>query len=96
MQVTWKKSDLSQGLGHGVEVKLILGESQSETLGFIEGYSWYRDKDPKVKVYIDQRMKGLPNAMTTELRLAMLLFLTDKKRQNAEGEIHGFRFLFNA
>jgi len=41
-------------------------------------------------------MKGLPNAMTTELRLAMLLFLTDKKRQNAEGEIHGFRFLFNA
>jgi hypothetical protein len=96
MQVSWKSGDLSEGLGHGVEVKLKLGESQGETLGFIEGYSWHRDKDPKVTVYLDQRLKELPSALTSELRLAILLFLTDKKRQKGEARIHGFRFWFNA
>jgi hypothetical protein len=75
-----EKQRSRQGLGHGVDVKLILGKSQNETLGFIDGYSWYQDKDPKVKVYIDQRLKGLPNALTSELRLAILLILANKKR----------------
>lgn len=96
MQVEWKYGDFSKGLGHGVEVYLMLGESQGETFGFIDGYSWYRDKDPKVLVYLDQRLKEFPNALTSELRLAILLFLTDKERQNGEARIHGFRFRFNA
>jgi len=96
MQVAWKSSDLSMELGHGVEVELKLGERQGNTLGFIEGYSWYKDKDPKVIVYLDQQLKEFPNALTSELRLAILLFLTDKKRQKGDARIHGFRFHFNA
>jgi hypothetical protein len=96
MQVAWKKSDLGKGLGHGVEVQLKMGESQGETLGFVDGYSWLHDTDPKVLVYLDRRLQELPASLTTELRLAILLFLTDKKRQENDARIHGFRFGFNA
>ena len=37
----------------------------------------------------------MPPSMTAELRLAMLLFLTDKKRQKNETAIHGFVVHFN-
>ena len=96
MQVAWKTGDLSNGLGHGVEVQLQLGEGCRGTLGFIDGYSWLHDENPKVLVHIDQRLQDYPSSLTTELRLAILLFLTDKNRQNNDSRIHGFRFGFNA
>jgi hypothetical protein len=80
MQVSWISSDLSLGLGHGIEVQLELGERWGETLGFIDGYSWFKDKDPNVIVYLDQHLKEFPSALTSELRLAILLFIKDKKR----------------
>jgi hypothetical protein len=96
MQVEWKYSDFSKGFGHGVEVLLMLDEHRGETLGFIDGWSWYHDKDPKVIVYLNQRLKEFPNTLTSELRLAILLFLTDKERQDFKARIHGFRFWANA
>ena len=80
MQVHWKKRDLSGGLGHGVEFHLSLGGTSS-AVGFIEGYSWLHD---------------FPRSVAVELRLAMLLFLTDERRQQSGSTIHGFRVGFNA
>jgi hypothetical protein len=96
MHVAWKRDDLSKGLGHGVEVQLKLGDDQARTIGFIDGYSWLHDKDPDVLIYLDNHLQDLPSTLTTELRLAILLFLTDKKRQQSNVSIHGFRFGFNA
>ena len=96
MQVAWKSCDIRDVVGHGLEVRLELVDRQGETLGFIDGYNWYKDKDPKVIVYLNQRLKELPNALTSELRLAILLFLTDKERQKSDVIIHGFRFYINA
>jgi hypothetical protein len=96
MQVEWKTDDLGKGLGHGVEVYLKLDEGIRKTLGFIEGYSWLHDKDPQVTVVLDETLKELPKTLITEIRLSILLFLTDKDCQNGDAIIHGFGYRFNA
>jgi hypothetical protein len=95
MQVHWKKRDLSGGLGHGVEFHLSLGGTSS-AVGFIEGYSWLHDDKLVVDAYIDSRLVDFPRSVAVELRLAMLLFLTDERRQQSGSTIHGFRVGFNA
>ena len=94
MQVRWVSADLSQGLGHGVEFHL-LHTGNGPPHGFISGYGWREDKGSEVVAYLDARLGDMPPSMTAELRLAMLLFLTDKKRQKNEVAIHGFVAHFN-
>lgn len=89
MQVSWISADLSQGLGKGVEFRLFHANT-GPPLGFINGYGWRDNKKGDVIAYLDARLGDMPPAVTTELRLAMLLFLTDKKRQKGDITIHGF------
>jgi hypothetical protein len=95
MKVAWKYRDLTGGLGHGIVFELEVFHNRA-TFGFIEGYEWMDENHPKMTVYLDQKLKELPASITTELRLAILLFLTDKKKQEPDGIIHGFRTHFNA
>jgi hypothetical protein len=94
MQVSWKFKEEIRGIGHGVEFEMV-GLENEATLGFIEGYEW-KEHDTKVIIYLDLRLRDMPYSVTTELRLAILLFLTDKKRQRNEVVIHGFRIHYNA
>ncbi|GEM_PF-6559637 len=96
MQVVWKKKDLSQDLGHGVEVYINLSTKRPQTVGFIDGYSWLQDTDPIVSVYMDSGLDQLPTSFKYELQLAILLFLTDKANQIGNAIIHGFHFGYNA
>ena len=95
MQVLWKYGDKIRGIGHGVEFELV-GFKTDRTVGFIEGYGWNKEPDSKVTVHLDQRLKDFPVSLTTELQLAILLFLTDKKRQHDGEVIEGFKTHFNA
>jgi hypothetical protein len=95
MQVSWKYKENIRRIGHGVEFEM-LGLKTDATFGFIEGYEWTRKSDPKVTIYLDQRLREMPVSVKTELRLAILLFLTDPHKQKPDGVIHGFRTHFNA
>lgn len=95
MQVSWKARDLNDGLGHGVLFSLF-NEDPGWTLGFIEGYGWLNNPEKEVVVWLDNRLSELPSSIRSELRLAMLLFLTDSKRQKDGGIIHGFNVHMNA
>ena len=100
MQVDWKYRSLQTGCGHGVEVGMNFNKAtdrQSGTvLAFIEGFSWLHDTDPSVNVYLDENLKEFPEALTSEIRLAILLFLTDKNLQTEfMTTIHGYSFWIN-
>ena len=97
MTVNWKVKELNRGrLGHGVDFDFKLRGREYKTLGFIEGYSWLKDKEPIVDVYLDTELSEYPSSITTEIRLAILLFLTDKRRQIPDSKIHGFQIHYNA
>jgi hypothetical protein len=95
MKVVWKYEDIKKVEGHGIVFELEVFHERV-TLGYIEGYEWRNETDPKVTVFLDQMLKDLPASITTELRLAILLFITDKKKQHNDLVIHGFRAHFNA
>jgi hypothetical protein len=89
MQVTWKYKDLNN-LGQGVVFKLP-GREFNEPVGFIDGYDWQVETCSNVIIWLDKSVRDMPFSVKTELRLAMLLFLTDKTRQETEVLIHGFQ-----
>jgi hypothetical protein len=93
MQVHWKiERNMPPVLG--VEFEL-LGQESGATLGFIEGYAWREAACTEVTVTLDKRLEHLPPALTTELKLAILLFLTDRDLQSPDEIIHGFQARFN-
>ena len=94
MQVMWKYKDLKHS-GPGVVFKMPGGEL-GQPLGFIDGYDWQKETCPNVIIWLDKSVKDMPFSVKTELRLAMLLFLTDKTRQQTEMVIHGFQVHLNS
>ena len=96
MTVNWETKKLNGGPGHGVCFELTLEGMRFKTLTFIDGQSWLKDKEPEVDIYLDTELNDYPSSITTELRLAILLFLTDKRRQTPDSKIHGFQVHYNA
>ena len=104
MEVSWKTCAFENGastegkiLGHGVEVYL---PGANQTFGFIEGFAWMdkwkSEKETTIKIYINAITKEWPKSLQHELQLAILLFLTDKKRQSDfKSTINGFHFGVN-
>lgn len=89
MEVKWIKCDFANGdsntgfrCGHGVVVSL---PATDEVLGFIDGFAWKEQFSPvgdfSVTVYISKILLSWPESIFNEVQLAILLFLTDKKRQ---------------